>query len=191
MRYVVLAALAATSLASPAMAVDKSWYAGIEGGLLFPKDETISADGFGDIIDVDYKTGVDLDAIVGYDFGLFRLEGELGYKRAKHSGYEVAFFDMGEQLSQEGPPTNNQVVNGVEVDANGNTRVWSLMLNGLFDFNVSERFALYAGGGVGYHNTRVKIDFDNGIESGSIKDSGFAWQLIGGAEQRSFKRRPA
>ncbi len=30
-----------------------------------------------------YKTGYDVDAILGYKFGLFRLEGEAGYKRAK------------------------------------------------------------------------------------------------------------
>ena len=29
------------------------------------------------------KTGYDVDLIGGYDFGMFRLEGELGYKRAK------------------------------------------------------------------------------------------------------------
>ena len=29
------------------------------------------------------KKGYDIDAIAGYDFGMFRLEGELGYKRAK------------------------------------------------------------------------------------------------------------
>src|SRR4051794_18900248 len=29
-----------------------------------------------------FKQGYDIDAIAGYDFGMFRLEGELGYKRA-------------------------------------------------------------------------------------------------------------
>ena len=29
------------------------------------------------------KTGYDVDVIGGYDFGMFRLEGELGYKHVK------------------------------------------------------------------------------------------------------------
>ena len=30
-----------------------------------------------------YKTGYDIDAVGGYDFGFFRLEAELGYKSTK------------------------------------------------------------------------------------------------------------
>ena len=30
-----------------------------------------------------------IDVIAGYDFGMFRLEGEASYKRAKHSKYTV------------------------------------------------------------------------------------------------------
>src|SRR3954470_13948929 len=32
---------------------------------------------------VKWKRGYDVDLIGGYDFGMFRLEGELGYKRSK------------------------------------------------------------------------------------------------------------
>src|SRR5215212_7899363 len=75
------------------MARDGQGYFGVEGGVLFPRDHDIDitldgtdeliSDGFyPDAVELDYKMGVDLDAIAGYDFGLFRVEGELGYKRA-------------------------------------------------------------------------------------------------------------
>ncbi len=35
-----------------------------------------------DALSVDSKTGYDVGLVGGYDFGLFRLEGELAYKRA-------------------------------------------------------------------------------------------------------------
>ncbi|MEO6582479.1 MAG: hypothetical protein ABIN68_06715 [Sphingomicrobium sp.] len=99
MQRIILAGLAASSLASPAMAMDHSWYAGIEGGLLWPKNATVRANEPGgpsfDYIDIDYKRGIDADLIAGYDFGMFRVEGELGYKRAKHDAYEVDFGNEG------------------------------------------------------------------------------------------------
>jgi hypothetical protein len=49
MRKYLLAAVAAAAIASPAMARDGSGYVGIEGGILFPKDQ--DADLF-----VDYTT---------------------------------------------------------------------------------------------------------------------------------------
>ena len=187
MRCMIGAALAATALSTPAMAMDNSWYAGIEAGLLWPQEETISADFFEgsdvDIVDREYKTGFDGDVIVGYDFGIIRLEGELAYKTARHDEYEVAFF--GEEFTesitagQEGTPNPKQVENGIEVDADGRSHSWSAMINALIDFNLGSHFAIYGGGGVGYHSTKIKIDSTG--ESFSIKDSGLAWQLIAGA----------
>ena len=180
MRYLIVAALAATSLASPAMAVDKSWYVGLEGGVMWPQDESVHASGFGDIVDVNYKTGIDVDGIVGYDFGWLRLEGEVGYKHARHDNYDIPqIFYPGSTLGQEVPGSINQVVNPINVDADGSTRVWSGMLNALLDANLTERLAIYGGGGVGYHSTRIRIDFGDGPLT--LKDNGFAWQVIAGA----------
>src|SRR2546421_8463728 len=97
--YLLATAAAATvAIAAPAAATtDNSGYVGLEGGVLFPRSQTV----FGtinfttpgtpgpvnftrtDIGSVKYKTGFDVDVIGGYDFGMFRLEGELGYKHAK------------------------------------------------------------------------------------------------------------
>src|SRR5947208_15317778 len=102
MRKYLLAAAAAVAIASPAAARDGSGYVGIEGGVLFPQCK--NADGAVDfttntltrvdlasdnVANVKFKTGYDVDIIGGYDFGLFRLEGELGYKRAKIKSFNI------------------------------------------------------------------------------------------------------
>ena len=99
-RFYLLAAVAATAVATPAMARDGQGYFGVDVGALFPKDPS---DGvvfidyttiddlpggpagpsdveFGDALGFNAKTGWDADIVAGYDFGMFRLEGELGYK---------------------------------------------------------------------------------------------------------------
>src|SRR6266550_1617964 len=94
MRKYLLAAAAAAVFSTPAMARDGSGYIGLEGGVLFPKsqhldanidftDPTVTDVTFNNVARVKNKTGYDVDLIGGYDFGMFRLEGELGYKRAK------------------------------------------------------------------------------------------------------------
>src|SRR4030095_6400678 len=89
-KLAIMAALASTALAPPAVARDNSWYAGVEGGLMLAEDTDLDVDFFDnetateldDGIGLDYKTGVDIDLIAGYDFGGFRVEAEMGYKNA-------------------------------------------------------------------------------------------------------------
>jgi hypothetical protein len=83
-------ALGTSMLASPAMARDGQVYAGVEGGLLFGDnldvdfdidgDGDIDTDAENDIFQLNTDMGWDFDAVVGYDFGMFRLEAEAGYK---------------------------------------------------------------------------------------------------------------
>ena len=98
MKYAYLAAVAAAALAAPALAQTSGPYVGLEGGVLFPKDSHADATvnyidpaipdaTYTDAFDINRKTGMDIDAIAGYDFGMFRLEGELGYKRAKSQAH--------------------------------------------------------------------------------------------------------
>src|SRR5690349_10942849 len=110
MKYCLLAAVAVTAIAAPAQARDGQAYFGVEGGIMMPHDQDVDADvvftttqtpttpaapaGPLDVLvdnglNADWKMGWDVDAIVGYDFGMFRLEGELGYKKAKRDGFEV------------------------------------------------------------------------------------------------------
>ena len=89
MRKFLLAATAAMAISSPALARDGSPYVGLELG------PTMSDEGFYDVtlsgtptvvefdraLNVDYKIGYDADVLAGYDFGMFRVEGELAHKR--------------------------------------------------------------------------------------------------------------
>ena len=173
---IAAAAAAIATPAFPAFAQDAGPYVGIEGGLLFPRDTEIDADVnfedplnpdvvFRDVFDLDYKTGLDVDGIIGYDFGMFRVEGELGYKRAKVDEIELdqSFIDEYEEAT--GVDLSN-----VDFDVDGKVRVTSAMLNGLVDFDAGG-LGVYAGGGFGRAWVRLLGD----------RDSAWAYQFIAGA----------
>ncbi len=173
MRNYLLAAAAATVLASPAVARDGAPYVGIEGGVMWAKDfdvdvdgeflfdngETITEEDFSDEISLDHKTGIDLDMIAGYDFGMFRLEGELGWKKANLDEGESEALD---DLDDEGFLVDD------DFDLDGSTKALSFMVNGLLDFGDEDGLSFYGGLGVG--RARVK--------SAGEKDSAWAWQAI-------------
>ena len=177
MRKYLLAAVAAAAFATPALAADGSGYVGIEGGVLFPKKQHIDANidftnpavtdvTFNNVARIKNKTGYDVDAIAGYDFGMFRLEGELGYKRAKLKNITVenAF------LTDINTPSGN-TFGTTTFDLGGHhTSVLSAMANALVDFGGQGSIGGYAGGGFG--RARVKELGDS--------DSAWAWQLIAG-----------
>ena len=176
MHKYLLAAVAAAAIATPAMARDGSGYVGIEGGALFPKNQHVNATvDFTDPLVTDIsstraatiknKTGYDVDLIGGYDFGMFRLEGELGYKRS--SLKSANFNDTFITAFNTGAGTT---FTGDEFDLNGHTSVLSGMINGLVDFGGNGGVGAYAGGGFG--RARVKELGDS--------DSAWAWQLLAG-----------
>jgi opacity protein-like surface antigen len=161
MREYLLAAAAATAIATPAVARDESGYVGIEGGAMVVQDmdhdlnfEDEALGSVDDLISIDHKYGVDIDAIAGYDFGMVRAEAELGWKRASHDEYDVG---------------------GDLFDGDGRTSVLSLMGNVLLDFGNDDSWSGYVGGGVGLARTRVQLN-----DVGRISDTGFAWQSIAG-----------
>jgi opacity protein-like surface antigen len=177
MKKTLLVAAASVALATPALAKDGSPYVGVEGGILFPKSQTV----FGDIdftntantdftrtsvANVKYKKGYDVDLIAGYDFGMFRLEGELGYKRARAKSINVN--DAFVTALNTGAGTT---FTGGDFNINGKTSVLSGMVNGLVDFGGNGGPGFYAGGGVGAANVK---------QFGS-SDTKFAWQLLAGA----------
>ena len=90
--------------------------------------------------------------------GMFRLEGELGYKRAKHDEYNA-----NEGICVTGicggiaaaAVTTQDVEGGIDFDGDGSTRVWSLMANALLDLPIGENAAFYVGPGIGWASTRI------------------------------------
>jgi len=178
MRIYLLAAVAAAAIATPALAKDNSPYVGVEGGVMFPRNQdvfgaidfTTPPDGVSDFAASDvgelkFKTGYDVDLIGGYDFGMFRLEGELGYKRAKAKS--VSLDDNFVTAFNAGAGT---LFTSGDFDLGGHVSVLSGMVNALVDFGGNGGIGGYFGAGGGY--ARVK-------EFGE-SDSGFAWQLLAG-----------
>ena len=168
-KFLLLAAVAAAAIASPATARDGSQYFGIEGGLLFggelEQDFRITDGGttsnYDDAFEVDFKPSIDLDAIVGHDFGMFRLEAELGYKKLRADEIE---------LDNDFADDFDLVDSDFDIDGGG--RIISVMVNGLLDFG-DDGLSAYVGGGIG--TARVKF--------GGDKDSSIAYQLIAGVRK--------
>ncbi|CAA9512027.1 MAG: Outer membrane protein A precursor [uncultured Sphingomonas sp.] len=200
MRIFLLTATAAMAVASPAAARDGQPYFGVEGGLLFPKDQDADIDvdftttqtpaapvapagpgdtSFNNAIGIDYRRGVDLDAIVGYDFGAFRLEGEAGFKRARLDEFEIdgglvtalnTALNRPSAVPDPGAPGLAPLV-ATDFTLDGRVRVVSGMINGLLDFGDEEGLSFYAGAGVG----RARVRF------AGARDAAWAGQLIAGA----------
>jgi OmpA-OmpF porin, OOP family len=165
MRNILLAAVAVAAFATPALARDGSPYVGVEGGILIAQDlhsdATVTAGTvatrYDDAFTINFKKGADLDALAGYDFGIFRLEGELGYKRFRTDDVTVS----ASPLSGLAPG---------DYDLSSKASVLSLMGNALLDFSDDSGWSGYAGVGAG--RAHVKLAGDS--------DSAFAWQAIAG-----------
>ena len=154
MRKYLIATTAMVVFATPAVAKDHSGYVGGDIGAVWPKKQSIH--GFSDfsgpvvcppivgavcttppvdITDTDlgrvkYKTGWDADLIGGYDFGMFRLEGQLGYMHSKIKRHDFNTF-IGLINTRAGAvviPLDSNF--GVDTKAHA----WDAMINGWLDF---------------------------------------------------------
>ena len=79
--------LASTALASPALARDDQWYVGVDGGAMIVEDLALDIGTLDNAASVDTKKGFDFGGLVGYDFGGFRIESEVSYRKANVSGF--------------------------------------------------------------------------------------------------------
>src|SRR4051794_22087162 len=125
---------------------------------------------------VKWKKGYDVDVIGGYDFGMFRLEGELGYKRSKLKRFsqDTAFGTAVEAALNPAGTTGTAFVfpNGdlSTFGLSNHVSVLSGMVNALLDFGGNDSVGGYVGAGFG--RARVKELGDS--------DSAWAWQGIAG-----------
>jgi opacity protein-like surface antigen len=179
MRKNLMAAALVAVIATPAAARDNGPYVGIEGGVLFPQAQSIDGSvNFTNAVPADIasarvgsvkeKTGFDVDLFSGYDFGMFRLEGELGYKQAKLKNVHVdPAFVAG----------LNKGAGTTFTDANfqlgDKTKVYSAMVNGLVGHELFGGVSGFAGGGAGYASVHQFGD----------NEGKFAWQLLAGLEK--------
>jgi OmpA-OmpF porin, OOP family len=175
MRYLAIAAaLASTAMASSASARDKAWYIGAEGGVMVVEDINLNIGTLASAGKVDSKIGYDVDGIIGYDFGPFRMEAEVGYKQAQVEGYSST------TTTRRGATQPNAAA-GTFPGAAGTTSALSFMLNGLLDFGDDDGLNGFIGGGAGV--ARVKHSKYSINPAGLFlddSDTGFAYQAIAG-----------
>ena len=170
----IAAALASTAMASPALARNDAWYIGAEGGAMLVEDINLDIGTLASAAKIDSKPGFDVDGIIGYDFGPFRLEAEVGYRQAN-----VETYASGTTIY--GGPGRGVAPAGTYTDAGGRTSALSFMLNGLIDFGDDDGIQGFVGGGAGV--ARVKFSRYAINQTGSFlndSDTGFAYQALAG-----------
>lgn len=122
---------------------------------------------------VEFDTGINIGATAGYNFGFFRLEGELSYK-----GWSMS--DIKDQ-------SNTYRYHNVD----GNIGVSALMANGFVDLRNDSAVTPYFGGGVGFATIYFSDTYATSSRVGSsyweqlyFEDnaSAFAYQFGGGLE---------
>lgn len=187
MRKLAIAlALTSTVLAGPALAKDGSFYVGVEGGGIISQASTFdlrqtNGVAFKAPLRDNFKVGYDVDGILGYDFGMFRTEFEVGYKSNKIDYFQVNGGTSPLTLANGtvGVPGTGNFNN-----ATGRQNILSFMVNGLVDFGGKDRdFGGYLGGGVGVARVKQQnYGFGPGGGSPFLDDSDthVAWQLLAG-----------
>ncbi len=178
MRKYLMAGAAALVIAAPAAATnDNSGYVGLEGGILFPRSQSVS----GDVVfttpatggptnftttsigNQSYKKGLDLDFVGGYDFGMFRLEGELGYKHAKVK----SFGPSNAFVTAINTGAGTTFVSTDDFGLADSASVYSGMVNALLDFGGNGGIGGYVGAGAGYANVKQFGDSHGGSRGSS------------------------
>jgi OOP family OmpA-OmpF porin len=173
-KLAIAVALASTALATPALARDKAWYVGVEGGAMIVEDIKYDIGAVPSAIKVNHDDyGYDVDGVVGYDFGIFRVETEVGYKNATVDSYQSAVAT----------PINPAFAApaGSYKDHAGRTTALSFMLNGLLDFGDDDKLQGFVGGGVGV--ARIKGKYGYAAYNNTFVDDSdtvFAWQALAG-----------
>ena len=185
-KFAVALALATTALAGPAFAKDGSFYIGVDAGGMLVEDtrfdirNAAGTSTSNNAVKLDHEYGYDVDANIGYDFGMLRTEFEVGYKDANLDSVQVnGAVPLRQFNGAVGVPAT-----GNYSAADGNSRVLSFMLNALLDFGGKEPGAIsgFVGGGAGI--ARVKLSELQLRKYGAAfmddSDTRFAYQAIAG-----------
>ena len=171
-KLAIAMALASTAMAAPALARDGALYVGVEGGPMIVEDIDLDIGTNNDAASIDSEYGYDAAGIIGYDFGAFRAEAEISYRRAAADEITASVPGI--------PPrgTGGRLFTG-QTDVNGYNSSLAAMINGMFDFGDEDGLQGFVGGGAGVARTRLRTTITNPSFL-SAEDTGFAWQAIAG-----------
>lgn len=150
-------AISAALLAAPSQAREREFYIAVEGGLSLSDEADVDFEQTNQggvqpqAASAQIEAGLDVDAVIGYDFGVLRVELEAGYKRVGSD--DVTIF-----TSRLVDNTNG--VTGVNTFTNPeNVTAKSAMVNALVDFGDDDDFQVYAGFGLGVANVDIPITY--------------------------------
>ena len=161
MRNRSLSLVCATSLlclASLAHA-DEGWYvSGQAGASILTSSEIGEPTGVFDAIgtEIDFDVGYGLSGAVGYHWGLFRVEGEINYAESDINEFEIV---------------------GIGVSGSADVNSLGFMANAFKDFEISDGWQFYLGGGIGYAIVSINDASILDIPLADDDDSVFAYQL--------------
>jgi len=190
-KLTVAIVLATTALSGSALARDKAWYVGIEGGGLLAEDYRFNLrDTAGNVtpnaIRANHSAGFDVDGNVGYDFGLLRTEFEVSYKDANVKSLTFNQATPGLPVQNaDGSFSPGTVSPSVWTGAYGYSRSLSFMANAMLDVGDQNGWSAFAGGGVGV--ARVELSklryYRQAPNLVDDSDTHFAWQIVAGARR--------
>jgi opacity protein-like surface antigen len=109
-------------------------------------------------VNTEFDTGLAFGAALGYNFSRFRVEGEISYQKN----------DVDKIGAQ-----------GVFLDATGDARALSFLINGYYDFKNRSAFTPYISAGLGF----AQVEFNDldisglGFSGSSDEDTVFAYQI--------------
>jgi opacity protein-like surface antigen len=140
-----------------------------------------------------FKSGYLVNGAVGYDFGNYRVEGEIGYqnngvKRFVGRMDERTDWAVWPPVSPRNEPYNNDVSNSSISES-----ILSYMVNGYVDIDVhSATIKPYVMGGLGMASVTMHYDTpyvtSDKTTSGSFSDHVMAWQIGAGLSVKVGKR---
>jgi outer membrane protein OmpA-like peptidoglycan-associated protein len=170
-KLAVTLALATTALSTPAFARDDAWYVGVEGGAMLVEDIHFDVGASKDVVTQNNHAGYDVGGNIGYDFGPFRAEAEVSYRRARVDSARTSI------LLPTGPGLVAPA--GSYEQASGNTSALSFMVNGLLDFGDDNGLQGFVGGGAGVARIkdRLRVGANDTVND---SDTVFAWQALAG-----------
>ncbi len=137
-------------------------YGRVMGGVGFAGDQAIDTNFAGiQEVEAELDPGFAIIGALGYDYGMVRAELELGYR---HNTVD----------------SHTSSVGGALANPDGDSSAFSMMINGLYDFENESPFTPYVGLGIGFAN----IDYDNYRAAGATAvnddDTVFAYQAMVG-----------
>lgn len=131
-------------------------------GLNFLEDADNTSPGFADI-NTDFKPGFGTGGALGYDWGNFRTEFEIAYRK-----------NTIDELQTLGTP----------VPSTGNFSALSYLLNVFYDFENSSLITPYIGAGLGFATINANNIVGTGVINTDDDDTEFAFKLSLGAAYR-------